>query len=185
MNIRMLPAALLALLPALVLAEDPVPAVLNIEVQSIDGQPVKLSKYQGQVLLVVNVASECGLTPQYEGLQALHRRYAKQGLAVLGFPANEFGGQEPGDNRQIAQFCRGQYGVEFDMFAKVVVDGEGICPLYRHLTAAETNPKFAGPIQWNFEKFLIGRNGQIVARFDPSTEPTSDEVVQAIEAALK
>ncbi|MCS6850034.1 MAG: glutathione peroxidase [Gemmataceae bacterium] len=161
-----------------------VPAVLNFKMTSLSGQPVNLAKYQGKVVLIVNVASECGLTPQYKGLQELHRRFAPDGLAILGFPANEFGGQEPGTNAQIAEFCKKNYGVEFDMFAKVVVKGEGQCPLYRFLTSKETNPKFGGDVTWNFEKFLISRKGEIVARFSPETEPTSDEVVNAIKAEL-
>jgi glutathione peroxidase len=161
-----------------------VPPVLDFKMKRLSGKEVALAQYQGKVLLVVNVASQCGLTPQYEGLQALHKKYADQGLAVLGFPANEFGAQEPGSNEEIAQFCKANYGVDFDMFAKVVVKGEGQCSLYRHLTSKETNPKFAGPISWNFEKFLIGRHGQIVARFEPGVEPTSDEVVKAIETEL-
>jgi glutathione peroxidase len=169
--------------PSLSLGADKVPDVLNFKMNSLAGQPVELSKYQGKVLLVVNVASECGLTPQYEGLQALHRKFAGQGLAVLGFPANEFGAQEPGTNAAIANFCKSNYGVEFDMFAKVVVDGSGQCPLYQFLTSKETSP-FPGKITWNFEKFLIGRDGKIVARFEPNTEPTDETVVAAIEKEL-
>lgn len=159
------------------------PAVLNFKMNSLAGKPVELSKYQGRVVLIVNTASECGLTPQYQGLQALHKKYADRGLAVIGFPANEFGAQEPGTNRQIADFCRSNYGVEFDMFAKVVVEGDGQCPLYAYLTGAKTSP-FPGPIQWNFTKFLIGRNGEIVARFDPDVEPTDEKVIEVIEAEL-
>lgn len=172
----------------LILAEEKgarkVPAVLNFKMQTLDGQPVELSKYQGKVVLFVNVASECGLTPQYKGLQALHERYAKQGLAIVGVPANEFGGQEPGSNAQIAAFCKKNYGVTFDMLAKVVVDGKDICPLYRYLTSKETNPKFGGPLKWNFTKFLIGRDGQVIGRFEPNIEPEAKELVEAIEAAL-
>lgn len=160
------------------------PAVLNFTMNNITGQPVKLAKYSGQVVLMINVASECGLTPQYNGLEQLHETYGGKGLAVLGFPANEFGAQEPGSNDQIAQFCKTQYGVKFDMFAKVVVKGPGQCELYKHLTSATTNPKFAGDVKWNFEKFLIGRNGEIVARFAPDVEPTAPEVIKAIEAEL-
>ena len=162
---------------------DKVPDVLNFKMTALDGKPVELSKYAGKVVLFVNVASECGLTPQYDGLQALHRKYADQGLAVVGVPANEFGAQEPGTNSQIATFCKTNYGVEFDMLGKVVVDGPGQCGLYKYLTSKETSP-FPGPITWNFEKFLIGRDGKIVARFEPNTEPTADEVVKAIEDAL-
>lgn len=161
-----------------------VPAVLNFKMKNIDGKEVDLSKYQGKVVLMVNVASECGLTPQYEGLEALHEKYGEKGLAVLGFPANEFGAQEPGTDSEIKKFCTGKYDVKFDMFSKVVVKGEGICPLYKHLTSKETDPKFAGEIRWNFDKFLIGRNGEIVTRFEPRTEPESDDVVRAIEKEL-
>jgi len=152
--------------------------------KTLDGKMADLSKYQGKVVLMVNVACKCGLTPQYKGLQGLHAKYAKEGLSVLGFPANEFGKQEPGADAEISEFCTKNYGVEFDMFSKVVVKGEGQCKLYQFLTSEETNPKFAGPIKWNFEKFLIGRNGQIVARFDPKVKPDSPEVIKAIEAEL-
>jgi glutathione peroxidase len=161
-----------------------VPPVLNFSMKRLSGKEVSLSQYQGKVLLVVNVASQCGLTPQYAGLESLSKKYGSQGLAVLGFPANEFGAQEPGTNEEIAQFCKANYGVDFDMFAKVVVKGEGQCPLYQHLTSKQTNPKFGGPITWNFEKFVIGRNGQVVARFAPDVEPESEEVIKAIEAEL-
>lgn len=162
---------------------EKVPAVLNFKMTSLSGKPIDLSQYQGKVVLMVNVASECGLTPQYQGLQQLHQKYADRGLAVLGFPANEFGAQEPGTNAEIANFCKSNYGVEFDMFAKVVVEGAGQCPLYEYLTDAKTSP-FPGPVQWNFAKFLIGRNGQIVARFDPDVEPTDDKLIETIEAEL-
>lgn len=157
---------------------------LNFTMKSLAGKDVELGKYQGKVVLVVNVASECGLTKQYEGLQKLHKEFAGQGLAVLGFPANEFGAQEPGTDEQIAKFCKANYGVDFDMFSKVVVKGNGQCDLYKFLTSKETDPKFAGDIKWNFEKFLIGRNGEIVARFAPPVEPTSEEVVNTIKAEL-
>jgi glutathione peroxidase len=161
-----------------------VPAVLNFKMKKLDGKEVNLADYQGKVILFVNVASQCGLTPQYEGLEALHEKYGKEGLAIIGVPANEFGKQEPGTNAEIATFCEKNYGVKFDMLSKVVVKGEGICPLYKHLTSKETDPKFAGDISWNFEKFLVGRNGEIVARFKPKVEPQDEEVVSAIEAEL-
>ncbi len=125
---------------------DKVPAALDFKMQTLSGQPVELSKYLGKVVLIVNVASECGLTPQYEQLQALHKQYAGQGLAIVGVPANEFGAQEPGSNAEIATFCKANYGVEFDMLSKVVVKGDGICPLYDYLT---NKSKFPGPIGWN------------------------------------
>ena len=135
-------------------------------------------------MLIVNTASKCGLTPQYKQLEALHEEYGAQGLAILGFPANEFGKQEPGTNSEISQFCAKNYGVKFDMFEKVVVKGEGICPLYQYLTSKETNPDHAGEISWNFEKFLIGRDGKIVARFAPRVKPSDEKVVAAIKAEL-
>jgi glutathione peroxidase len=155
------------------------PTAHDFSAKTISGQDKKLADYKGQVMLVVNVASECGLTPQYKGLQALHEKYRERGLRVLGFPANEFGAQEPGSNEQIKSFCEKSYGVSFDMFGKVVVKGEGIHPLFAWLTK-ETG----GDIKWNFGKFLIGKNGEILARFEPKVEPESAEVTQAIEKAL-
>ena len=165
-------------------AAEPAPSVLGFTVQAIDGEDVELSEYEGDVVLIVNVASRCGLTPQYEQLQALHEEYAEQGLSILGFPANNFRGQEPGTNDQIFQFCQENYGVEFDMFAKVSVAGDDICPLYEFLTSEETNGEFAGEIRWNFDKFLVSRDGAVIARFAPRTRPDSDEITNAIEAAL-
>jgi glutathione peroxidase len=163
---------------------DDAKSPLSYTVDSIDGKPVDLSKYKGQVVLVVNVASHCGNTKQYAALEDLHKKFKDKGLAVLGFPANEFGKQEPGSNAEIAEFCTSKYGVDFPMFSKIVVKGDGINPFYEHLTSKETNPKFAGPVSWNFEKFLIGRDGQVAARFSPKTKPESPEVVGAIEAEL-
>lgn len=148
--------------------------------ETITGQPRKLDHYRGKVMLVVNVASECGLTPQYAGLEKLHEKYADKGLAVLGFPANEFGAQEPGSNEQIQTFCQKNYGVAFDMFGKVVVKGPGIHPLFAWLTK-ETG---GADIAWNFGKFLIGKDGEILARFEPKVEPEGPEITKAIEAAL-
>jgi glutathione peroxidase len=164
--------------------EKKVPDVLNFKMKKLDGTEINLADYQGKVVLFVNVASRCGNTPQYAGLQSLHEKYGKNGLAIIGVPANEFGAQEPGTNLEIAEFCKANYGVKFDMLSKVVVKGDGICPLYQHLTSKETDPKFPGPITWNFEKFLVARNGEIAARFKPKTEPQSEEVVKAIEAEL-
>ncbi|HUY36389.1 MAG TPA: glutathione peroxidase [Pirellulales bacterium] len=161
-----------------------VPAALNFKMTSLDGKPIDLSKYKGKVVLMVNVASQCGLTPQYAGLEALHEKYADEGLAVLGFPANEFGAQEPGSDEEIADFCKSNYEVKFDMFSKVVVKGDGQCPLYQFLTSKKTDPKFAGEITWNFEKFLVNRDGEVVARFAPKVTPDSKEVLTAIEAEL-
>jgi glutathione peroxidase len=158
---------------------------LNFKMKGIDGKEVDLSHFQGKVVLIVNVASKCGNTPQYKELQKLYEKHEKEGLVVLGVPANEFGKQEPGSNDEIAQFCSSKYHVTFPMLAKVVVKGEGICPLYKYLTDKETDPKFDGPITWNFEKFLIGRNGEVVHRFKPRVKPESKEVVEAIETELK
>jgi glutathione peroxidase len=158
-----------------------VPASLNFTMKRIDGKPIDLSKYQGRVVLMVNVASECGYTPQYAGLEELHRKYAAKGLSVLGFPSNDFGAQEPGSDPQIAEFCKKNYGVEFDMFSKIVVRGAGQAALYHYLT---THPKFAGQVDWNFEKFLIGRNGEVIGRFKSEIEPLSKPMVAAIENAL-
>ncbi|HVJ81740.1 MAG TPA: glutathione peroxidase [Planctomycetia bacterium] len=160
---------------------DKVPEALNFTVKSIDGKDVKLSKYAGKVVLVVNVASKCGLTPQYKALQELHKKYAGKGLAILGFPANEFGKQEPGTDVEISEFCTSKYGVEFDMFSKIVVKGDGQHDLYKYLT---THSEPAGDIAWNFEKFLIGRDGKIIARFPPRTKPDAKDVTAKIEAAL-
>ena len=157
----------------------------DFSVKTIDGKPKSLADYKGKVALIVNVASECGLTPQYKGLEELHETYGGKGLAVLGFPANEFGAQEPGTNEQIQTFCRTSYGVKFDMFAKVKVKGPGIDPLFDFLTSPTTNPKSAGEIRWNFNKVLVGKNGEILARFEPPVEPTSADVKQAIEKALQ
>ena len=138
---------------------------------TIDGKAKNLADYKGKALLVVNVASKCGLTPQYAGLEKLHEEYAAKGFAVLGFPANEFGGQEPGTNEQVLEFCTTNYGVKFDMFAKVKVKGPGIDPLFDYLTSATTNPGFSGEIKWNFNKFLVGRTGEVLARFEPQVDP--------------
>ena len=155
--------------------------VLNFTMNSLDGKPVNLAQYQGNVVLMVNVASECGYTPQYEGLQALHQKYAERGLRILGFPSNDFGGQEPGTNTEIAEFCKQNYGVEFDMFSKITVLGSNKAPLYKKLTST---PRFPGEVTWNFEKFLIGRDGQVIGRYKSPVEPLSAELTKAIEAAL-
>lgn len=158
---------------------------LNQDMQTLDGKDVNLAeKYAGKVVLLVNVASKCGLTPQYEQLQALNDKYADEGLAIVGVPCNQFNGQEPGSAEEIAEFCSSKYGVTFDLLAKVDVNGDTACPLYKSLTSEETNPKSPGKIGWNFEKFLFNRNGELVARFSPRTTPDSSEVVEAIEAQL-
>lgn len=160
--------------------EAPV-GVHQFTVPDIAGSPKSLADYKGKVLLIVNVASECGNTPQYKDLEALHQKYKGQGLAVLGFPSNDFGGQEPGSEAEIKQFCERNYGVSFDLFGKVNVKSEPQAPLYRHLT---TQPGKEGAVDWNFGKFLVGKDGQLIARFKASTKPLSPEVVAAIEAAL-
>ena len=157
-------------------------SLMDPVVMTIDGRERTLRDYQGKVLLIVNVASKCGLTPQYTGLEALHEKYGPRGLVVMGFPANEFGAQEPGSNDEIQTFCTTNYGVKFEMFAKVVVKGPGIHPLFGQLTAKEA--PFGGEIKWNFNKFLLGRDGRVVARFEPTTDPAAPELVAAIEKAL-
>jgi len=155
--------------------------VHDFSAKTIDGRDVKLAEYKGHPLLIVNVASKCGLTPQYEGLEKLNKELGPRGLRVLGFPANEFGAQEPGSNDEIKTFCTSNYGVDFDMFGKVVVKGEGMHPLFEYLTKQS---KFAGDIKWNFNKFLVDKNGEVVARFEPQVEPTNPEVRKAIEQQL-
>jgi glutathione peroxidase len=172
-----------ALTPALEAAEK-TPPTLDYTMKSLSGKQVDLSKYLGKVVMIVNTASKCGLTPQYEGLQDLHEKYAGRGLAILGFPCNQFGGQSPGTSRDISEFCAKNYGVTFDMFAKIEVNGPGACPLYKYLTSKETNPKFAGSIKWNFNKFLLDREGNVIARFEPRVRPDSPEVIGAVENAL-
>ncbi len=165
--------------------EAVVPAALNFTVKNIDGKEIDLAKtYQGKVVLIVNVASQCGATPQYAPLQDVYDIYKDEGLVVLGFPCNQFGQQEPGSAEEIKEFCTANYKVSFDMFAKIDVNGDNADPLYKYLTGAETNPQFAGKVMWNFEKFLIGRDGKIVARFKTGVSPDSDEVVNAIKAEL-
>lgn len=160
-------------------------SIYDIPVRDIKGKTVALDQYRGKVLLIVNVASQCGYTPQYAGLQKLYEDYREKGLVVLGFPANNFGGQEPGSEAEIARFCSMKYNVSFPMFAKLSAEGRDIHPLYQFLTGKATNPRFAGPVTWNFNKFLIDRAGQPVARFDSSDRPESQQVIQAIETALR
>ena len=158
---------------------------LNFKMKSLGGEDVDLSKYQGKVVMIVNVASKCGLTPQYKQLQALHQKYASKGLAIVGFPCNQFGAQEPGTADEIREFCQANYGVTFDMFAKINVNGEEACDLYKYLTSLDTKPKGEGKISWNFEKFLIGRDGEVLARFEPSTKPDDPKLVKLIEVQLE
>jgi len=156
--------------------------VLSYNMKRIDGTPQALGDYRGQVLLLVNVASKCGNTPQYEGLEALYEKYQGRGFAVLGFPSNDFGGQEPGSDAEIATFCRSTYGVKFPMFSKIHVKGEQAHPLYQQLTALPE--PIGGPVGWNFQKYLVDRNGQVVARYSPRTQPDDAELVARIEALL-
>lgn len=165
--------------------EQKAPAALNFKMKAIDGKDVDLAKkYAGKVVLVVNVASKCGLTPQYEELEALHEKFADKGLAVVGVPCNQFAGQEPGTNEEIAEFCKSTYNVKFDLLSKVDVNGDAACPLYKHLTSLKTRPAGPGEITWNFEKFVIGKNGEVVARFAPRTAPDAPEVLKVIEDEL-
>jgi len=145
-------------------------SIYDIGVETLDGQPIGMDRYRGKVLLIVNTASECGLTPQYAGLQQLHERYAERGLAVLGFPCNQFGAQEPGSAEQIREFCQKNYGVSFPMHAKIEVNGDAAHPLYQHLKA-QGNGAFAEPIEWNFAKFLVDAQGNVVGRFPAKQEP--------------
>ena len=156
----------------------------DFRARDIDGNQKALKDYDGQVCLVVNVASQCGLTPHYRGLQQLHERYAERGLAVLGFPCNQFGSQEPGTENEIKSFCETRFGVTFPMFAKIDVNGPARHPLYAYLTAQATQPDGAGDVKWNFAKFLVGKDGTLLARFGPQVEPTAPDLVGAIEKAL-
>lgn len=157
-------------------------SVLDYSLKTIDGQESSLAAYKGKVMLLVNVASKCGYTPQYEGLQALYAKYKDQGLVVLGFPANNFGAQEPGSNEEIKQFCTLKYNVTFPLFAKISVKGADMHPLYQYLT---THPQFGGDIKWNFGKFLVGRDGKVLARFESADKPEGEKMAAAIEQALK
>jgi glutathione peroxidase len=158
--------------------------VYDIPVNSLTGEPSSLGELAGQTLLVVNVASKCGLTPQYAGLEKLHERYAGRGFSVVGFPCNQFGGQEPGTAEEIGEFCSATYGVTFPMFEKIEVNGPGRHPVYQELTAVPDAAGDAGDIQWNFEKFLLGPDGTVLGRFRPRTEPDDPGLVAAIEANL-
>ncbi|MBL4884662.1 MAG: glutathione peroxidase [Planctomycetaceae bacterium] len=165
-------------------AAEKVPAVLDFKMKTLGGKDVSLSKYQGKVILIVNVASKCGATPQYEPLQKLYETYKDKGLVILGFPCNQFGKQEPGNALQIQEFCTANYGVTFDMFSKIDVNGEEAAPLYKHLTSEKSDPDHAGRIRWNFEKFLISSDGEIVERFATSVQPDSAKVTAAIQKEL-
>jgi glutathione peroxidase len=158
--------------------------ITAIPLTRIDGEIDSLANHAGKVLLIVNVASKCGLTPQYEGLEALYREKHTEGLQVLAFPANNFNGQEPGTDDQILDFCKTSYDVTFPLFSKIEVNGKGAHPLYQWLTAAATEPVGAGPVSWNFEKFVIGKDGRLVARFSPRTAPDAPALLEALATAL-
>jgi len=159
-------------------------SIYDFTVQDIDGNDVSLATYKGKVVMIVNVASKCGFTKQYGGLQKLYETHKDSGFVVLGFPANNFLGQEPGSELEIKQFCSLTFGVQFPMFAKISVRGSDMHPLYRYLTDKQTNPEFSGKISWNFNKFLIDRTGKTVARFGSRVTPESKDVAEAIEKAL-
>jgi glutathione peroxidase len=164
---------------------SPANTVYHFKLDSIDGQPVSLDHYHGKVLMLVNVASKCGYTPQYAGLEALYEKYKDRGLVIIGIPANNFAAQEPGTNAEIKKFCSNKYNVTFPMMSKVSVVGADKAPLYVFLTDKSLHPDIGGEIQWNFTKFLIDRSGKPVARFEPAVTPDSPQVAAAIESALK
>lgn len=159
-------------------------SLYDIPLRTLSGEPASLADQRGKALLIVNVASKCGLTPQYEGLERLQQRYAERGFTVLGVPSNQFAGQEPGSAEEIQTFCSTSYGVSFPLLEKADVNGEGRHPLYTELTQAKDAEGEAGDVQWNFEKFLVGPDGEVAARFRPRTEPEAAELVEAIEAVL-
>jgi glutathione peroxidase len=160
-------------------------SVLDFTLNSIDGKAAPLAEYHGKVVMIVNVASKCGYTPQYTGLEKIYEKYKDQGFVILGFPANNFGLQEPGTNEEIKTFCSSKYQVTFPMYAKISVKGDDKTPLYRFLTDPKINPATGGEIKWNFTKFLVDRNGKVIARFESAVTPESPEVTGAIEKALK
>ena len=159
-------------------------SIYDFTMKSIDGQPVSLGSYSGKVVLLVNVASKCGFTPQYAGLEAVYEKYKDKGLVIVGIPANNFMSQEPGTNEEIKKFCSNKYNVTFPMMAKISVKGDDQAPLYSFLTGQETDPQYGGDIKWNFTKFLFDRSGKPVARFEPNVTPDSPQVTAAIETAL-
>lgn len=165
-------------------ADKEVAKALQFEMKKLDGEKVKLAEYEDKVVMIVNVASECGLTPQYKQLQNLHEKYGEKGLAILGFPCNQFGAQEPGSSKEIQTFCAKNYGVKFDMFEKVDVNGDDACDLYKYLTKLDLKPQKKGNVSWNFEKFLLDREGNVIARFPPRTKPDDKTIVSMIEKAL-
>lgn len=165
--------------------EEPMQSIYDFTMKDIDGQDRNLADYRGKVLLVVNVASKCGFTKQYAGLEKLYQAYAGKGLVVLGFPANNFMGQEPGTEAEIKSFCTLNYGVTFPMFAKISVKGKDIHPLYAYLTDKKLHPEAGGAISWNFNKFLVGQNGAVLAHYGSRTAPEDQELIAAVEQALQ
>lgn len=159
--------------------------IYGFTLNSIDGKPAPLADYKGKVVLIVNVASQCGYTPQYSALESIYEKYKDQGFVIVGFPANNFGAQEPGTNEEIKTFCSRKYNVTFPMYSKISVKGDDKTPLYQFLTDKTANPSTGGEIKWNFTKFLVGRDGKIVARFEPAVKPDAPQVVEAIEKALQ
>ena len=158
--------------------------IYDLIVITIDGQDLKLETYKNKIILIVNVASKCGYTPQYEGLERLYQNYKDKGFIILGFPANNFLGQEPGSNEEIKNFCSLTYNVTFPLFSKISVKGKDIAPLYKFLTEKETNPDFNGKIKWNFTKFLINSEGRIIDRFEPKEKPDSEKIIKRIEELI-
>lgn len=174
---------LLALIALVITMSLPTPAantVHEFEMKSIDGKPVSLAAYKGKVVLFVNVASKCGYTPQYSGLESLYKKFKDQGFVIVGVPANNFGSQEPGTDAEIAQFCSRTYNVTFPMLSKVSVKGADMTPLYGYLTAAK-----GGDVKWNFTKFLVGKDGKVIERFESGVAPESPQLTSAIQQALK
>ena len=167
---------------AAVMAADK--TVYDFTLNSIDGQPTPLAAYKGKVVLLVNVASRCGFTPQYTALESTYEKYKSAGFVIVGIPANNFGAQEPGTNQEIKTFCTSKYNVTFPMMAKVSVKGDDITPLYQFLTDKTAHPQTGGEIQWNFTKFLIGPDGRVITRFEPDVTPDAPQVTSAIEKAL-
>jgi glutathione peroxidase len=159
--------------------------VYEFTMNNIDGQPLPMASFKGKVMLIVNVASKCGFTPQYEGLEAVYEKYKDKGLVIVGFPANNFMAQEPGSNEEIKTFCSTKYSVKFPLYSKISVKGDDKAPLYQFLTDTGANPKTGGEIKWNFTKFLVDRDGKVIARFEPAVKPDSPEVAAAIEKALQ
>jgi glutathione peroxidase len=182
----------MALMSTNVLGEETkkeTPKSLAFSMKSLSGEPVELSKYAGKVVLFVNVATKCGFTKQYAGLQKLHDEYAEKGLQIVGVPCNQFGGQEAGTSKEIQEFCTKTYSVKFDMMEKVNVNDDGgkkieACDLYKYLTKADTKPMAKGPVKWNFEKFVLDRKGNVIGRFESKVEPQSGDIVKLIEKAL-